>query len=614
MKLIELSITNYRSIKKVESFIIAPFQALIGENNAGKSNLLSAIEVLLSGGAGGVKLEDFYSQGEKIIIKGKFEISTPKFKKIWKPYLLNEELILEKYIWVEKDPKTEKSSIKSEYHGYQAEPSDWFLSISKIKEREGNRPNYRQIVLDNGLPDYFLENDAANQAVYQKGLNRYFSENDIEYDAPDISSTQALGLQSNVIASLPKFYLLKAITDYSSEIDKRSSSTTFRRLMAELSERILKQDPKYQKIEKALQTIQDLLNEKQPATGSEEEIEEREERLSSIGTIEDKIQEILSKLMPSVTRVKLNVITEDVKSIFSRGVELSVDDGVETDVLLKGHGLQRCIVFSLLQTLILNEKNRLIDNEEEAVEIPILLAIEEPELYIHPQLGKLFYDVLVEFSDENQVIYSTHSTRFIDVSRYENIALLNKNRETGTKITNCDTSAFTGLIDRKIYQGLSQLNNDVNELFFSKRVLLVEGPEDKLAVTETLKKIGRITNRSEEIDVTIIVAGGTGNIPFFTRVLNAFCIKYTILHDLDLRPGLTPAQVTSFTERNQKIADVAKPNTIITFPIKLEDTVGMTHHFSDQYHALTFFSDANNINQALESIINDAMSKLLENI
>ena len=69
--------------------------------------------------------------------------------------------------------------------------------------------------------------------------------------------------------------------------------------------------------------------------------------------------------MPGIRRVKLKVFTEDIKSIFSKGVELAVDDGVETDVLLKGHGLQRCIVFSLLQTLISNERNKLIDGEPE---------------------------------------------------------------------------------------------------------------------------------------------------------------------------------------------------------------------------------------------------------
>ena len=132
------------------------------------------------------------------------------------------------------------------------------------------------------------------------------------------------------------------------------------------------------------------------------------------------------------------------------------------------------------------------------------MAIEEPELYIHPQLGKLFYDVLNSFSKNDQVIYTTHSPRFIDVYEYDSIALIKKNKIEGTKFINSDSTAFNGLIDRKVFQGFTQLNSDVNELFFAKNVIVVEGPEDKVAITETLKKLNKIKMRTEELDMTEI--------------------------------------------------------------------------------------------------------------
>ncbi|MCF8391999.1 MAG: ATP-binding protein, partial [Bacteroidales bacterium] len=472
MKLIALSIQNYRSIKTIDNFTVTSFQSILGENNSGKSNILSAIEVFLSAGSGGTKPEDFNDKSQTIIIKTNFKLNSPRLKKTWKPYLLNDELILEKHIWIEIDSKTEKETIKNEFHGYQAEPKEWFLSERKIKALKGDRPKWKEIIEENKLPDYFIENGSCNATIFRKALSKYLSENEIEYDEPDLSSTQALGLASNVISSLPKFYLLKAITDYSDEIDKRSSNTTFRKLMADLSDRILKLDPEYQKIEKALLTIEELLNDKKAQNAL------AENRLPSIGVIEEKIKQLISRLMPSVEKVSLRVLTEDVKTIFSKGVELTIDDGIETDVLLKGHGLQRCIVFSLIQTLILNERNELINTDPTQIEDnPILLAIEEPELYIHPQLGKLFYDVLNEFGRSQQVIYCTHSPRFIDVYENENIALVSKTKINGTKIKNCDTNAFNGLTDRKIFQGLTQLNTDVNELFFAKNVIVAEGPE-----------------------------------------------------------------------------------------------------------------------------------------
>ncbi len=604
MKIAELTIKNYRSIIAIDDAQIASFQALIGENNAGKSNILDAIDVFLSAGAGGIEESDFYDKTKPIIIKVKFKIELPHLKRIWKPYTINDDLILEKHIWFEEDQRAGKMVIKNEFHGYKAEPKDWYLSIEKIKEQEGNRPDWKKIVENNKLPAYFLNDSKCTQADYARGLSKYFEENEIEYNVPDISHTQALGLQSNVISSLPKLYLLKAETKYSEETDKRSTSSTFRRLMGDLTDRIIKNDPKYLQIENALKTVDDLLNAQREEKG-------KQVRLESLKTIEDKIRDILCNLMPSIEKIRLKVVTEDVKTIFSKGVELTVDDGVETEVLLKGHGLQRCILFSLLQALILNERRQLIadgSGQEAEVTNSIILAIEEPELYIHPQLGKLFYDVLISFAEKDQVIYTTHSPRFIDVYEYESIALITKNKTEGTKFINCDLKAFEGLVDKKVFKGLTQLNTDVNELFFAKNVILVEGPEDKIAVTETSKKLKKVVNRLEEKDVTIIVAGGKESIPFFARVLNAFKIDYAVLHDLDIITGMSDDDKAIQNKINEKIKELAV-NKVVTFPVKLEDILKLPkNHFKDQYTALTFFNEHSNINSDLEEKIKGLLS------
>lgn len=598
MKLIELSIENFRSITSIKDAKISPSQAFLGENNAGKSNILYAIDAFLSAGSGGIDNNDFQDKTKPIIIGAKFFVTSQNLKRIWRPYMINDHLILEKHIWIEEDVRTNKETIKNEFHGYQAEPKQWLLSVKKIKEVKGERPKWKEIVSENNLPEYFLNNGACTKDDYIKGLEEYFRKNDIEYDEPDLSSTQALGFQSKAVSNLPKFHFLRAETNYSDETDKRSSTSTFRKLMADLTDRIIKNDPKYKQIEDALQIVNELLNEtkiKSTGTGG---------RLKSLSIIEDKIKDLLCSLMPSVEKVKLKVVTEDVTAIFSKGVEITVDDGVETDVLLKGHGLQRCIIFSLLQALILNERNQLVSTEGiEELKHPIILGIEEPELYIHPQLGKLFYDVLISFAEKDQVIYTTHSPRFIDVYKYDSIALIKKNKSDGTKIVNCDQNAFSGLTDRKVFQGLTQLNSDVNELFFAKNVIVVEGSEDKIAITETMKKLGKIKMRTEEIDVTIIVAGGKQSIPFFIRVLNAFKINYSILHDLDIESGMKVDLEKIEKARNKVIADLA-PEKFITFPVKLESTLGLVKgHLKDQYEALSYFSDYSNINNDLEEII-----------
>lgn len=605
MKLKSISIENYRSIIKFEEAIIPQMLALVGENNAGKSNILNAINVFLSAGSGGINETDFNNIEEPIIITCKFEVNSIGLKKIWKPYMINDDLILEKHIWIEKDTNENIIGIKNEFHGYQAEPRDWYLSIKKIKEKLGDRPKWKDIVTENNLPDYFLKESTCNKEIYTQGVAKYINENDVVYDNPDISETQALGFQSKAVSNLPRFYLLSSSANYTDETDRRSSTSTFRMLMSDLTDRIIKKDEKYSKIEEALKTVNDLLNENKDEDNNDT-------RLPALSSIEDKIKELLTKIMPSVERVKLKVNTEDVSTIFSKGVELKINDGVETDVTLKGHGLQRCVIFTLLQALILNSRRELVSGDEVVTEDhPIILAIEEPELYIHPQLGKLFYDVLKAFSERDQVIYTTHSPRFIDVYEYESIAIIKKDKIKGTQLSNCNLRAFEGLTDKKVFRGLTQLNSDVNEMFFARKVIVVEGPEDKIAVTETAKKLQKIDVRPEEIDTTIIVAGGKPAIPFFARVLNAFEIKYCVLHDLDIKSGMGANEKDIEKKRNEEIERIST-SRIATFPVKLEETLGITQHLSDQFEALKYFEDHSKINTALEDKVKEVF-ELLEN-
>ncbi len=284
---------------------------------------------------------------------------------------------------------------------------------------------------------------------------------------------------------------------------------------------------------------------------------------------------------------------------------------MQTDVLAKGHGLQRCIVFTLLQTLILNERNQLVVDATSIVpsERPIILLIEEPELYIHPQLGKLFFDVMREFSKTDQIIYSTHSPLFVDAYESEQVALVSKlSVDDGTKVRTCDTRAFAGLTERKVFQGFSKLNPAINELFFARRVVLVEGPEDLIAITAVLQKLGRIKQRVEEIDCSVIPSGGKQSIPFFQRVLNAFDIPYAVIHDTDIEEGMPQDKKEARLKENAAIKLLAGDRPVHIYPIKLERSLGRAEHFRDQYDAHCFFLKPENITAEVGTIVQNVFS------
>ncbi len=140
-------------------------------------------------------------------------------------------------------------------------------------------------------------------------------------------------------------------------------------------------------------------------------------------------------------------------------------------------------------------------------------------------------------------------------------------------------------------------------MFFAKRVLLVEGPEDQIAVSTYLVDTKRIQNRIEEIDWSIIVAGGKEAIPFFQRVLNAFAIPYTVLHDLDISAEMAESDIETHTKTNQAISGLAGDNPVVTFPVKLERSLGIDGHLRDQYRAHQFFQNPGNMTEEFCKIV-----------
>lgn len=600
MRLVRLNIRNFRSIRKIEVLRVEPLQGFVGENNAGKSNILRAIDCFLSAGSRGMTPDDFYDPDQQAILEAEFSGLSDSERKRLRTYLIGDRLILQKRLAIIQDERSGKMKVTAEYHGYRAEPRDWWLSITKVIEKKGRRPKWAEIATEYGILDYVRGEDGkVSKTSYEAGLTKLLYEReDIEYDAPELGQTQALGIQQNLLATLPEFYLLPAITDYSDEIDRRSSSTVFRRLMADLADRIMRADPRYGEIEATLTKLRQLLN---PAVDGEEP-----QRIEALSSVEISLRDTIKRLMPSVDRVQLAVEVEESRDIFSKGVTIKVDDGVLTDVLAKGHGMQRSIVFALLQMLIKSGQQ-----QEDAR--PIILGIEEPELYIHPHAQRLIYGVLKEFAGmtndadqalgKDQVIYSTHSPAFVDISRYERIAVVRKEPAAGTIIRQCAVGVLGTVEERKGFKLLTSFGLKHNELFFARDCIIVEGPEDEVGIISTARKLGVIADLPDEIGLSIVVADGKGDIPKFQKVLNAFGFDYGVLVELDGKPETDGQTAPILSNLNG--------NRLAKVPKRLEDALGLGRHFDDQRHAKQFFSNPANINEKMENIVRSLLPPIV---
>jgi putative ATP-dependent endonuclease of the OLD family len=220
------------------------------------------------------------------------------------------------------------------------------------------------------------------------------------------------------------------------------------------------------------------------------------------------------------------------------------------------------------------------------------VIIEEPEMYLHPQAQRYFYRLLAEMADgdEAQVIYSTHSPVFAEAARYESIRLVRRAAGGNSSVSYVRAPQDRAFLDsqRTAQKFVTGFTATRNEMFFARKVLLVEGPGDQLAVRFVAERLGFDLDGE---DLAVVECGGKTAIPFYARVCTALQIEYVVLHDEDLYPaeGSAEREVriradnAREEEMNAKIAAaVADTNRVFTLAPSLEAALGIGRGATDK--------------------------------
>lgn len=133
-----------------------------------------------------------------------------------------------------------------------------------------------------------------------------------------------------------------------------------------------------------------------------------------------------------------------------------------------------------------------------------LFLFEEPESFLHENHQEYFYKTVLCGLAENghQIIYTTHSDRMIDIFDTEGLIRLEFDeelRQTVKKYNN--TSPFSArvrlenggqqeeIINLKHYNSfIRSVEPSLNKIIFSKKVVLVEGPNDLMVYKEAVRR------------------------------------------------------------------------------------------------------------------------------
>ncbi|MCH8070250.1 MAG: AAA family ATPase, partial [Candidatus Marinimicrobia bacterium] len=181
------------------------------------------------------------------------------------------------------------------------------------------------------------------------------------------------------------------------------------------------------------------------------------------------------------------------KEVFG-AAKLYVDDGVRTTIETKGHGMQRSMIFTILRTYA--ELAHAKKAGVKAGERSTIFAIEEPELYLHPQSQRTLMSVFRDISSEmDQVIYSTQSSLFVDIGYFDEICIMRREKEDDQWRSYSTQLSISNMLEdlkaRKDTDGTEEgireqysnvFNPMINEGFFADKVVIVEGASEQYAL------------------------------------------------------------------------------------------------------------------------------------
>ena len=516
MKIKEIRIENFRSIKQL-ALNLKDLGMLIGENNSGKTNILMALELFFNGTLKNMR-EDFFNElGKEIAITITFDRLNDYELNKFSKYLVDGCLSVRRAFGYSTE---KKEFLQPVFSGLVREPKPAYLKLSKFDEYKESLP---QIFREHNLPEYFkTETGKVTQASYRDGIHRLKEENlqnRAFWDDAFFSSEQFFGWKEVAQAYFPEFLYVPAIR-YIEEESRFANTTSFGKLAeAMLNKMGLDQDMMAQ-FAVNLAEIDTRLN--RPSDSS---LGDR--RPSELKDLEKELTSTLAEYIPNAT-VLLRVLVPQIKDIIKSGTRIFLDDGVLTDVEAKGHGLQRAMIFTLFKVYA----DFLRKSPETNNPPSFIFAIEEPEIYLHPHLQRKMFEALATISEVDQVILCTHSPFFIDMSRYMSlIVTVKRSLAEGSEVFQCLEEIFPPQ-DKGHFKLLNDFDPTRNELFFAKKIVLVEGDSEKVAFRAIADKLGYSLDAH---GISIVECSSKYNLRFFMKIQNKFRMPYVVVYDVD--PG-----------------------------------------------------------------------------
>lgn len=510
MRLKSIKVSGFRSLQNLTA-PLEPYSCLIGRNDAGKSSLLRAIQLLLDPNEKAVAT-DFCNIGgnaaAQIIIEGEFIGCPASLSFSDGGSALLRRTISQTLDFYEARGQTPVSpTLKAMLAGKLTKgelKADESLP-DEIREASNSLPGRRLSVQQ--WQEFYAQIDGQGWVEKEPGMAPASSAHvsdafDVIFLTADMrAAEEAADSSKSIFSRLGGILYREACLSHPELVSKR----------AELDEILLKLASKNEQGKWIFESVQKL---------------------------EDVLQEELNRFDPDV-RITPKAESAKLPAI-SFPFKLDVEDGLASGLQCMGHGLRRSLVFAMLRTL--SRMPEIAAPAAEGAPAPPekfkAFLIEEPELYLHPQAERARMRDLQDLGDKpmTQVLACTHSAFFVDMSRYRSILRMER---PGRAASNCFSWSGPDLDadEQKKLKAVRAMHPTSSAALFADVAILSEGATEVGCLPALASGLGLDISNIEVVD-----CGGGGSIPAMARICDAIGVRYVTWFDQDQNDSIAKVQ------------------------------------------------------------------------
>ena len=466
-----LQIVNYKNLRSARFSFVEGVNTVIGENDSGKSNAMTALRILL---------DDTYYYNTKRLKENDFSDSLGNWKGHW--------IILSAVFGkiTSEDKETEVCAVIASYTTFaitdvsfaffvpltsigvislfirpQKQLRKKLSEITDIAEFEEERKKIK-------ISDYEFyytsraQTDFTDKDIYTKIVG------DLEKGQcsdPDEDDDRILGCKLNIadVQDHISVVFIDALRDVASELGKPKNP-----------------------IRRIIESVESLIKESELNT-IKSEIVQLNKSISEVEQVELVGRKINEKLLDMIGMVYSPEIIlqsglkDDINSL-SRYLFMKPLKQNDIDSLGLGHLNMIYMALKIVEYEV-NRTRELIN----------IMIIEEPEAHIHTHIQRTLFDKLKVTKDYTQIITTTHSTHLAEVSEVKNINIL---KSIGSNSISMQPSQGLDEFGKKNLQLKNLKLSDCIEryldskrsvLLFSKGVVLVEGDGEEILIPNLIK-------------------------------------------------------------------------------------------------------------------------------